>query len=360
MARFLRKRDASVHQPPGTLVYLASDEHAAGPEDVKIHLIDYNKERLEEVLVPDLSSCQPFLQDESTIAWVDVEGLKDLEVVREIGKAFEIDSLYLEDVLNTDHRPKAEDLADLLFIIIKSVSFDKNRHRRVRFEQISLFLGDQFVISFHERKSSIFESVKERLRKAKGKLRSQDADYLLYVLMDVVVDNYFQVVETLGSEIETLDLKLVHSSTREDLERLNQLKSEILFLRKSIFPIRETLQQILRSEREDISSRTRVYMGDTLDHVIQISEAVDSYRDMISGLAEVARTVSNRELNETIKILTLFTTMFIPLTFLSSIYGMNFKYMPELEWRYGYYLFWGVIIVVAITMFIFFRKRRWI
>lgn len=363
MARFLRRRDEKINKPPGSLIYLSGDELQTAVEtDVKIHLFDYNKTQLNEMLVPDLSSCQKVLQDESTIAWIDLEGLTDLEAVKEIGKVFEIDPLYLEDVLNTDHRPKAEDLSDLLFVIIKSVSFDKDRsaQHRVRTEQISLFLGDKFVISFHEKKSAIFDPVKERIRKSKGKVRSQEAAYLFYALADVIVDNYFQVVETLGAEIEEFDLKLMNSLTQDDLIYLNKLKSEALFLRKSISPLRETLQQILRSDREDISEKTRMYLGDTLDHVIQVSDAVEYYREMIVGLSDVALSVSSRELNQTMKILTVFTTIFIPLTFLSSIYGMNFKYMPELQWKYGYYVFWGIMGVIAIIMFIFFRRKRWI
>ncbi len=361
MALFLKKRDKKINKPPGSLIYLGDDEASfIGDGDVKIHLIDYNRDQINEMLIPDLSAAQVHLQNESTIVWIDVEGLSDLEVVKEIGSAFDIDTLYLEDVLNTDHRPKAEDLSKFLFIILKSVFFDKKLDRRVRFEQMSLFLGDKFVISFHEKKSPIFEPIKERLRKAKGKIRGLEAAYLFYALTDAVVDNYFQVVETIGAEVEALDLKMVQSYDKEDLEILNQLKSEVLFLRKSIFPVRETLTQILRSDREDISEKTRVYMGDTLDHVIQVTEAIESYREMISGLSDVARTVSNRELNETMKILTVFTSVFIPLTFLSSIYGMNFDHMPELHWKYGYYMFWGAIFVIAVVMFMFFRRRKWI
>lgn len=363
MARFLRRRDESINKPPGSLIYLNSDESKKPIDaDVKIHLFDYNKETLTELLIPDLSSCQDHLQDESTIAWMDVEGLTDLEVVKEIGKVFDIDSLYLEDVLNTDHRPKAEDLSDFLFVIIKSVSFNKDRsaQRRVQSEQISLFLGDQFVISFHERKSPIFDPVKERLRKAKGKIRTQEAAYLFYALADVIVDNYFQVVEMLGSEIESFDLKIMDSLNQDDLYYLNKLKSEVLFLRKSIVPLKEALQQTLKSDREDISERTRVYLNDTLDHVIQVSDAIESYREMIVGLSDVALTVSSRELNETMKILTVFTTIFIPLTFLSSIYGMNFVNIPELGYKYGYFVFWGIIGLIAIGMLIFFRRRRWL
>jgi magnesium transporter len=360
MARFLRKRDESINKPPGSLIYLGSDGAPSSGDDVKIHLFDYNESQLNEMLIPDLSASQEQLQNEETIVWIDVEGLSDIDVVKEIGKVFEIDPLYLEDVLNTDHRPKAEDLSKYLFIIIKSVHFDPQLVRRVRFEQLSLFLGDKFVISFHEKKSPIFEPIKARLRKAKGKIRSMEAAYLFYALTDVIVDNYFQVVERLGAEIEELDLKLVHSYSQNDLEDLNRLKSEILFLRKSIWPLRETLSQILRSDREDISEKTRVYLRDTFDHVVQLTETVESYREMLSGLYEVARTVSNRELNETMKILTVFTSIFIPLTFLSSIYGMNFKYMPELTWHHGYLMFWGLIFGIAVLMFWFFKKRKWI
>lgn len=340
--------------PPGSLVYVGS--HA--DSKVKINIIDYSENFYSELEVQNIVDCKSNTEEQDTVTWVDIKGLNETKTIEEVGKYFGIHRLWLEDVLNTEHQPKAEEVDDLLFIIIKAVRFDEQL-KSIEYDQVSLFLGSNFVISFTENPTDILEPVKTRIRQAKGKIRQARADYLFYALVDSLVDQYISVVKILGHKIEDLDTKMNVEVDDSDAQEIRHLKNELIYLRKAALPIRDSIGLITRSETEEIAPRTRMYFKDAYEHTLQIVAHLDFYREMINSLTESYGQNMNRKLNEVLRVLTVFTTVFSPLTFIVGVYGMNFKNMPELEWNHGYYIVLGAMAAVAATMLIFFRKKKW-
>jgi len=266
----------------------------------------------------------------------------------------------MEDILNTEQRPKTENYSDYLYIVMKMLYADVSANV-VLTEQISLVLGQNYVISFQEGiEGDVFGQVRERLRNEKGKARKLGADYLVYSLIDAVVDNYFSVLETLGEQIEALEEKLVANPTSNTLQEIHYLKREMIFLRKAVWPLREVISSLQRGDSILVQDITRLYLRDVYDHTIQVIDTVETYRDMVSGMLDIyLSSVSNR-LNAVMKVLTIIATIFMPLTFLAGVYGMNFKYMPELEWRYGYGMIWALMIFIGLYMLVYFRKKKWL
>jgi magnesium transporter len=327
-------------------------------EKVRISIIDYDERQFEEKEAKTVEECFPF-KDKPTVTWINVDGLHEVKVIEQLGKHFSLHPLLLEDILHTEQRPKMEDFGEYLFFVLKMLYLEEGRHE-ILAEQVSLILGSNFVISFQEREGDVFKYVRERIRNSKGRIRKVGADYLAYALIDAIVDNYFIILERLGETIEELEEELVTNPVSDTLQTIHHLKREMIFLRKSVWPLREVISALERGESPLIQESTGVYLRDLYDHTIQVIDSVETFRDMVSGILDIYLSSVSNKMNEVMKVLTIIATIFIPLTFIAGIYGMNFEYMPELSWRWGYPAVWFVICAIFITMLAYFKRRKWL
>ena len=294
-----------------------------------------------------------------TVTWINIDGLHSIETIEKIGKHFELHPLILEDILNTGQRPKCEDYEKCLFMVLKMLRYN-DEDNSVRSEQVSLVLGQNFVISFQEAVGDVFEQVRDRIRNAKGRIRKMAADYLAYTLIDSIVDNYFLILERIGEQIESMEEELIAKPSDKTVRMIHSLKRELIFLRKSVWPLRELINSLQKTESSLITDSTEPYLRDVYDHTIQVIDTIESFRDMVSGMLDIYLSSISNQMNAVMKVLTIIATIFIPLTFIAGIYGMNFKYMPELEWRWGYGLVLLVMIAIAVIMLIYFRRKKWL
>jgi len=346
------KRSKKAGLLPGSLIHVGRTY----TEKPKITLIRYNEASYQEkeIASPAALGAPP---DEQTITWITVDGLQDTELMEELGNIFKLHPLVLEDILNTSQRPKMEDYGDYLYIVLRN--FTGTGEAELTSEQISIVLGRNFVLSFREQESVIFQPVKERLSCDKGRIRKVGADYLVHALVDNIVDNYFLVLESLEEKIELLEDDLVRRTTPATLQTINKMKRELILLRKSLWPLREAISTLERSDSQLISESTGVYFKDIYDHVIAVIDSVETFRDMLSNMLDIYLSAVSNKLNEVMKVLTIIATLFMPLTFMAGIYGMNFKYMPELEWRWGYFIILGIMLFIALLMIFYFKRKRW-
>ena len=352
--RLIKRQAKRAGLPPGTLVYVGEKKI----EKVQIHYIDYDEQKFQEKQVSNIEECFPF-KATPTVTWINIDGLHDVSIIEKIGKHFDLHPLTLEDILHTGQRPKFEDLESYLFVVLMMLRFDDDS-QTVLSEQVSLVLGSSFVISFQENIGDVFEQIRDRIRNAKGRIRKMGADYLMYALLDAVVDNYFGILEKLGEKIEVLEEKLVSDPNERMLQQIHRLKREMIYLRKSVWPLRELISGLERSESALIEETTGVYLRDVYDHTIQVIDTVESFRDMVSGMLDIYLSSISNRMNAVMKVLTIIATLFIPLTFVAGIYGMNFDHMPELKWRYGYAAVWGIMLVVAGWMILYFKRKKWL
>jgi magnesium transporter len=339
---------------PGSLIYTGRKKSAR----VKINLIQYNKESFSEKLISEINHCFP-LGETFTVSWIDIKALHDLQTIEMTGKLFDIHALVLEDILNTDQRPKIEFFDKNIFVVLKMLSWNE-KEDRIDSEQISIMVGRNYVITFQENDEDIFDNLRERLRKDLGYIRNSGADYLAYALMDTIVDYYYIMLEKIGQKIEEIEEQLLHQPKTELLNQIYILKRENLILRKSVWPLREVISKLDRVETPIIHKPTVPFIRDLQDHTTIIVETVESYTETISNLIELYLTIGNNRLNEVMKILTIISTIFIPLTFIVGIYGMNFDNMPETRWKWGYFLILGVMACIGAGMIIYFRRKKWL
>lgn len=353
--KLVKKRSSKAGLPPGTLVHIG-EQHR---ETARVSIIAYDEGAITDQTSEDLAACTA-LRGQPGVRWINVEGVHSIELLQKLGECYGLHPLVLEDILNTDQRPKREDYGAYLFIVLKMLSV-KNGNDGMASEQMSLILGPDFVISFQEGLAGDpFDPVRERLRAGRGKIRSLGADYLVYSLMDAIVDNYFAILESVAERIERLEEELVENPSRETVGKLHALKREIIFLRKSIWPLREVISGLERRESSLVREGTVIYLHDVYDHTVQIIDTVETFRDILSGLLDIyLSTISNRT-NEVMKVLTIIATIFMPLTFIAGLYGMNFRYMPELNWHWGYPAVLLLMLAVAGGMLKFFRRKNWI
>jgi magnesium transporter len=354
MPKLTKKRSKKAGLPPGTLVHIGEKK----AEEPKITIIDYDEVHFQEREIEKIEECFVF-RDQPTVTWINVDGLHQVEILEKLGECYGLHPLVLEDILNTDQRPKMEDYGDYIYIVLKMLD-QNNKSNEIVTEQISLILGPNFVFSFQERTGDTFDQIRERIRNGKGRIRKMGADYLAYTLLDSIVDNYFIILEKLGEKIEFLEEELVTRPIPETLHAIHHLKREMIFLRKAVWPLREVIGNMERGEPPLVKETTRIYLRDVYDHTIQVIDTIETFRDMVSGMLDIyLSSVSNR-LNAVMKVLTIIATIFMPLTFIAGIYGMNFKYMPELEWYWGYPAVWIVVVIIGISMLIYFKKKRWL
>ncbi|MBI5606939.1 MAG: magnesium/cobalt transporter CorA [Deltaproteobacteria bacterium] len=351
----IKKRSKKAGLPPGTLVHIGEKQS----ERTRITLFNYDEQEVEEKEIAAAEECFLF-KDQAKVTWINVTGLHQVDVLEKLNDCFGLHPLVLEDILNTDQRPKLEDFGDYLYVVLKSLFLSGDRGEEVGTEQISLILGSNFVLSFQEREGTLFDPIRDRLRNGKGRIRKMGADYLVHALLDAIIDHYFVVLEKLGERIEWLEEELVTRTSPVTLREMHQLKREMIFLRKALWPLREVIGSLERGESSLIKESTVLYLRDIYDHTIQVIDNIETFREMLSGMLDnYLSSISNR-MNEVMKVLTIIATLFIPLTFIVGLYGMNFKYMPELEWPWGYPLVLVLMLAVSIFMLIYFRRKKWI
>ncbi|RCW91261.1 magnesium/cobalt transporter CorA [Winogradskyella arenosi] len=339
---------------PGTLVYTGVKTE----KKLKIESFDYTKDSLVEKALTNIEEAQTF-KDTSSVTWINIDGLNAIDEIENIGKQYNLHPLVLEDIVNTTQRPKIDEYEDYLFIVLKMLYYDQDE--KIIIEQVSFILGKNYVLSFQEAEGDVFDNVRDRLRAGNGRIRGLQSDYLLYALIDAVVDHYFSIIETLGNKIEDLETDLFAGNSRENINiEVQQLKREILKVRRAIFPLREIINRVEKGEHELIFQRTLTYYRDIYDHLIQVSENIDIYREMIWSLMDMYMTTISNKMNEVMKVLTIMSSIFIPLTFLAGIYGMNFTYIPELQYRNGYFILLGVMLVIFIALLIYFKRKKWL
>lgn len=346
------KRSGKTGLPPGTPIHIGERK----ADRAKLRVLDYDEDHVQERFIDDVSVIAAPIQ--SGVRWVDLTGLHDLDILKRIGDDFGLHPLVVEDIANTDQRPKVEDYEDYLYIVFKILTYEEKAG--VDSEQISVVLGRNFVVSFQEREGDIFEPIRERIKSGKGLIRKLGCDFLVYSLLDIVVDHYFTVTEALGDEIETVSDKVLVNPNPATMADIHRLRRELMFLHRAVWPLREVVSGLDKKDSGLVSETTGVYIRDLYDHTIQVMDAVEIYREMMSDLADIyLSSVSNR-LNTVMKVLTIIATIFIPLTFLAGVYGMNFKYFPEVGWRWGYPSFWLVCILIALVMLVLFRRKKWL
>ncbi len=354
MSRLIKKISKKAGLPPGTLVHVGKEKD----ETIKVTIIDYDEKHFEEREVKKVEECLPF-KDKPTVTWINIDGIHNLGIIEAIGKHFGLHPLVLEDIVNTGQRPKMEDFGDYIFVVLKMIYYDE-KEDEIKTKQVSLIISKNFVISFQERKGDVFNPIRERIGGSKGRIRKMGADYLAYALIDSVIDNYFVILEKVGEKLEGMEEDLVTNPTPETLQAIHSLKREMIFLRKSVWPLREVIGGLERGESKLVQESTQIYFRDVYDHTIQVMDAIETSRDMLSGMLDIyLSSVSNR-MNEVMKVLTITATIFIPLTFIAGIYGMNFQYMPELGWHWGYFAGLLVMGIIGISMLVYFKRKKWL
>jgi magnesium transporter len=354
MPRFIKKSSKMAGLPPGTLVHVGERK-----QDVtRISVMDYEGVQLDEHCPTDVETVFP-LRDAPATSWINIDGVHDMAVIEKLGQHFLIHPLTLEDTVNTAQRPKFEEFDDYLYVVLKMLTWDE-ADGRVRAEQVSLVLGHHFLISFQEAAGDVFEPVRHRIRQGRGRIRHSGSDYLAYALIDSIVDHYFVVLERLGEKIEDLESQLYENGGDDPLNAIFRLKQEMIYLRKQIWPLRETLSRFPKTENPLVQEKNRVFFADVYDHLLQGIEVIESLRDVLSGLQDLYISMTGQRMNEIMKVLTIIATIFIPITFVAGIYGMNFEVIPELKWRGGYFMVWIIFGVIAAVMLVYFKRRKWL
>jgi magnesium transporter len=354
MPWLIRRGRKKLGLSPGTLIHVGDKKI----ENVKISLMNYDQGQLLEKELKNIEDSFPY-KDTPPVTWINVDGLHDVEIIEAIGRHFGIHPLTLEDIVNTGHRPKAEDFEDYEYIVLKMLTYDEDQNH-ITAEQVSFILGPHYLISFQETEGDVFNFVRERIRKAKGRIRKSGCDYLAYALIDAIVDHYFLVLEKMGEKIELLEEDLLGDTQTKTLQSIHHLKREMIFFRKQVWPIREILSYLMKEEASLIQETTQIFIRDLYDHTIQVMDTIESFRDVLSGLQDLyLSTVSNR-MNEVMKVLTIMATIFIPLTFIAGIYGMNFEYMPELKLHWAYPVLWILLITIFVFMIFWFKRKKWL
>lgn len=352
MAGNKAKRSNKAGLEPGTLIHIGERR----TEKTRLKLFDYSPEHLSEQELASVKESFPF-RDTATVSWLNIEGLHDTALVGELGNYFGLHPLVLEDIVNTEQRPKLEDFENYLFTVLKMLYRDEDGE--IVAEQISLVLGKNYVLSFQEGGGDAFGPVRERLRQNKGTLRKQGADALLYALIDAIVDNYFIVLESFGEVSNKIEESLIEEQGAELISSIKGLKSELLFIRRSAWPLRELVSNLQRTDSPLVGTSIRVYLRDVHDHAVQVMDSVENQRELLSDMVDIYLSNTSNRMNAIMKVLTIIATIFIPLTFIAGIYGMNFDNMPELRWRWGYFGILGVMASIGLAMAVYFKRKKW-
>lgn len=344
----------AMNQIPGTMTYVGNKEAV----ETRLDVIDYNQGNYERHTSTTVEDAFKFV-DENSVTWFNVDGLSNISEIEKLGDYYELHPLVMEDIVNTSQRPKIEEYQDYLFIVTKMIYF--NTEGELQYEHISMVVGKNYVLTFQESYGDVFDPVRERIETAKGRIRNRSADYLMFALLDSIIDNYFLVVDDISDHIEALEEKLFLELEGDNMtQQIQDLKRKILRIRRAVFPLREVISRMDKMESELIDENTSNFISDLYDHILQISENIDIYREMIWGLMDMYMTTISNKMNEVMKVLTIMASIFIPLTFIAGIYGMNFEYIPELQWKYSYFVLWGVMLIIFFAMLYYFKRKKWL
>ncbi len=353
MSKIIKNPKNKIGASPGSAVFVGKKMS----DKVRISIIDYDESGCREAECGRPEDCFSYKVAPS-ITWINIDGLHETGIIETFGKEYSIHPLIIEDILNTHQRPKLEIFDDHIFVSLKMLSLDKQGS--VESEQVSLIMGDKFVLSFQEKEGDVLDPLRKRIRDGKGRIRKLGADYLLYAILDVIIDNYFLILENFGDRVETFDEELMREPKSSTLKEIYNMKREILYLRKSVWPLREAVNNLERSESDLINSKTSPFLRDLYDHTIQIIDAVETNRDLLSGMLDLYLSSVSNKMTEAMKVLTIIATIFIPLTFIAGVYGMNFENMPELEWKYAYFAVMFLMFLIGIGMVSYFRRKKWL
>lgn len=341
--------------PPGTLLYTGHKSN----ENIHVHVVNYKEDFFEEHISEDATTIKTPENNGST-TWIDTDGIHNVSLVEQIGKLFNVHPLVLEDITHNIQRPKLDAYGSLNYLVMRCFEYDAAK-RSFRNEQISMVFDKNFLLTFQEGPSELFANVRERLRNGGPRLRNGGSDYLAYALIDSVVDSYFFILEKMGEDIESLEDLLLVNATKDEIHKIHLLRRDLINMRKSVWPLREVLNQLQKNENGTLSETTEVYIKDVYDHTIQVIEAIELYRETVIGLLDVYLSSQSHRMNEVMKVLTIITTIFIPLTFLAGVYGMNFAHFPELKMAWMYpWGFWGITLITLGFMLWFFRRKKWL
>jgi magnesium transporter len=354
VSRLFRRQTPNQGLAPGELVHVGERLEKIP----RITVIDYTADHVEEKELASGEDCFPFRESPS-ITWINIDGIHDTKLIETVGTHFALHPLVMEDIVNAAQHPKIEYFENYTYLVVKMLRYDASRHGVVS-EQVSLILGRNFVLSFQEQQGDVFDPVRQRIRDAKGRVRTCGADYLAYVLLDAIVDGYFVILDRIGEVVDALDAEVLDTPSPQTPRAIQHLRTELILLRKAVWPLRESISALQRSDSDLLTADLRPYLSDLYDHTIQVADTTETMRDLVSGLRDTyLSTISNR-MNEVMKVLTIIATIFIPITFVAGIYGMNFKNMPELEWPHGYYVALGAMAAMVVGMIAYFRKKGWL
>jgi magnesium transporter len=353
VASLFRSPPKKIGLAPGSLIHVGEQKM----ERPVFSYLDYSEDFFKSETDVSLKSCLQ-LKNQPTVSWINLDGVHDINQVDAIGKAFDLHSLTLEDILNTNHPPKFEEFENSALVIMKMFFFDEQSHQ-VQAEQISLVLTAENVLTFQEQSGDVFNEVRLRLERKSGRIRQRGPDYLAYALLDSVVDSYFHVLEKIGERLDYLETELISRPTQELLQQVHQLKGQLIYLRRVVWPMRELIGSLMHSESPLIADSTNIFLRDLYDHGVQALDTVENFRDTASGLVDLYVSSVSQRMNEVMQVLTIMASIFIPLTFIAGIYGMNFELMPELKWHYGYPMVWGLMVACVAGMLWFFKRKKW-
>jgi magnesium transporter len=347
------KPNKKVGQLPGSLIHVGKiiNQH------VKTTLIDYNSIDYNEVVCNQVDECLNFDNLGNTY-WLNVDGLHQTNVIKAIGAKLNLHPLLLEDIVNTNHRPKVEEFEGYLFFTLKMITVSVNKN--IETEQVSLVLGPNWLVTFQEQEGDVFDMIRLRLKENKGIIRKSKADYLMYSIIDIIVDHYFLIIDFLNDKIEDLEEEILHDPTQESSIKIQNLKRLLMNFRKSILPLREAVSSLQKYNNDLINEGTLRYFRDVYEHLIHLTDNLESQRDMLASIMDLYLSGISNKMNQVMKVLTIIATMFIPLTFIVGVYGMNFENMPELKWKYGYFAIWGIMLVIVILMVAYFKRKKWL
>lgn len=354
MARFIRKEKQHLGQAPGSLVFAGIQKM----DKIKLRVIDYTLDVCNELPLETIKDAIHYM-DTDTVTWLNIDGLHDAPAMSEICELFGLDTMVMEDIMNTDQRPKVEELKDGLFVCLKMIYLNGERDK-IKSEQISIIIKKNMLITFQEQVGDVFDPVRERIRNQRKRICNSGTDYLAYSLLDIVVDNYMYILDTLGEQIELLDDKIMGTSSAALLEEISTYKQEINYMRRCVRPTREIFKQLVKTDHDLISDETKPLFRELFEHATDATDASETYHEMLSDQLNIYHTTVGHKLNDIMKVLTIFTAFFIPLTFITGIYGTNFKLIPELQYKYSYFIMWGVMILITLVSWIYFKRKKWL
>jgi len=354
MARFFLSRKKSVGEMPGAHIFIGKQKM----ERPRISIIDYSPTEMVEKEIESFEGIFEFIHKNKNVTWINIDGLHDMDIMLKLQDTFNIHPLIIEDILNTDNRPKFDEDPEHITLILKILDYNR-KTLKLSADQFSLIIGNDYIITLQEQTGDFFDPVIERIREDEGRIRQNGQDYLAYALLDTIIDKYIMIAGDIGEQIEELEKEIMSSNNRSTAEEMFRHKIEINYLRKCILPAREMMTQLLKSESPLLSKKIRKFLIDLNELMVMTTEVIDTYQTVIIDQFNMYNSNMTHRTNETIKILTIFASVFIPLTFFAGVYGMNFRYFPEIEWRYGYLFFWVFILFVVIIILVFFQRKKW-